>query len=172
MHLAPVLRAAAALALAGACLAAAAVGRAHVHGVASLSVSVEGSELRVLLDAPLDVLVGFERAPRTDAERHALQRARRQLAAFGLLRPNAEAECSQQPAAAPEGGAVRSGQGHADIEHELVFRCARPGQLHSVDVGLFDAFARLQRIDAVVVTAAGQSRRSLQRPQRSLRLAK
>jgi hypothetical protein len=67
--------------------------------------------------------------------------------------------------------AVRHPQGHAELAREFGFRCARPEQLKALDVGVFDAFARLHRIDAVVVTAAGQGKRSLQRPQRNLALS-
>lgn len=155
-----------------ACLgASASAGRPHVHGVATLAVSVEGESLRVLLDAPLEVLVGFEHAPRTAAEGQALQRARELLARPTLLRPNAEAGCTPEGAELPE-GTLRHGDGHADLAREFAFRCARPEQLKVIDVGLFEAFARLQRIDAVVVTAAGQGKRSLQRPQRNLGLGR
>src|SRR5258706_3942509 len=49
--------------------AAHAAGHAHAHGVARLDIAVEGSSLTVQLQSPLDNLLGFERAPRTDAER-------------------------------------------------------------------------------------------------------
>lgn len=47
----------------------------HVHGVVALDVALdvalEGPRVVLSLKAPLDSLVGFERAPRTDAERRA-----------------------------------------------------------------------------------------------------
>lgn len=145
---------------------------AHVHGVASLSVSVEGASLRVLLEAPLEVVAGFEHAPRTAAERQVLQAARAALAQPALLQPNAEAGCVALPAAAPEGSLGPAGQGHADLEHEFGFRCTRPARLRSLQLGLFDAFPRLRRIEAVVVTPSAQVKRGLQRPQRQLPLAR
>jgi len=45
--------------------------QAHEHGVARLSVAVDGKRRTIELDAPLDGWLGFERAPRTDAERKA-----------------------------------------------------------------------------------------------------
>jgi hypothetical protein len=42
---------------------------AHQHGVASLELVADGNSLTVTLDSPLDNLLGFERGPRTDAER-------------------------------------------------------------------------------------------------------
>jgi hypothetical protein len=40
---------------------------AHVHGLVSLNVAVDGRILTVQLEAPLDSLLGFEHRPRTDA---------------------------------------------------------------------------------------------------------
>src|SRR3954469_21515167 len=49
-------------------LAARPAGHAHEHGVARLDVAVEGTKIMVMLDTPLDNLVGFEHEPRNDAE--------------------------------------------------------------------------------------------------------
>ena len=42
---------------------------AHVHGAVQLDVAVDGPTLTLTLEAPLDSVVGFERAPRTAAEK-------------------------------------------------------------------------------------------------------
>jgi Protein of unknown function (DUF2796) len=148
-------------------------GAAHVHGVATVSVSTEGDLLRILLEAPMDVLVGFEHAPRTPAERQAVDRARQALTRSGLLRPSADAECVAigTPAAAndPRPG---SDPAHADLEMEYAFRCGRPGKLRQVELDVFSAFPRLQRIEAMVVTATEQGKRTLKRPERILQLAR
>ena len=64
-------RAGRALVLALPLAAAGALAGPHVHGVAAIDIAVEGRALVVLLDMPLDSVVGFERAPRTAAERRA-----------------------------------------------------------------------------------------------------
>ena len=46
-------------------------GKAHEHGALKLDIAVEGTTLSIGMEAPLDNLLGFERAPRTDAERKA-----------------------------------------------------------------------------------------------------
>ena len=48
-----------------------AAGKAHEHGALKLDVAIEGNKLTIAMEAPLDNLLGFERAPRTDAERKA-----------------------------------------------------------------------------------------------------
>ena len=45
----------------------------HQHGVAKLDVAYDQGALSIELEAPLDVLLGFERAPRPDAERKSVE---------------------------------------------------------------------------------------------------
>ena len=59
---------------------------------------------------------------------------------------------------------------HADIEVSIEFSCLHPDQLTSVEVGLFDAFKRIQRIEVQVAGAKGQSKQTLNRPQKLLKL--
>ena len=49
----------------------AAAQHAHEHGRLRLAIAIDGEQLSIALEAPLDSLVGFERAPRTDAERRS-----------------------------------------------------------------------------------------------------
>ena len=68
---------------------------AHVHGVVRLDVAVDAGTLTVLLDAPLDSVLGFEHAPRTAAERKAADALRAQLRrADTVVRPPAAAGCT------------------------------------------------------------------------------
>lgn len=61
---------------------------------------------------------------------------------------------------------------HADLEGSWEFRCARPEQLRSIALGLFDAFKRIQRITVQVAGAKGQLKRELQRPNQQLLLTR
>lgn len=47
---------------------------AHEHGVADLRVAIDGSTLLIEFESPLDNLVGFEHAPRDEAQFEALHR--------------------------------------------------------------------------------------------------
>lgn len=68
---------------------------AHVHGNAELQVTVQGQALTVLLATPLENLVGFEHAPRTDKQKAAAQALGEQLAKPDvLLVPSQAARCS------------------------------------------------------------------------------
>ena len=87
--------AALALVLSTALMGAAQAAGAHQHGVAQLEVAADGNSLTVTLDTPLDNLLGFERGPRTDAERKAVQAmAQRLRDAARLVVPAAAAPTS------------------------------------------------------------------------------
>lgn len=161
------------LALAG---PAAAATRAHEHGVARLALAVDGPTLSITLEAPLDGFVGFERAPRTDAERQtAADTLVRLKDGAALFKPDAAAGCTLAEASvsAPvlEPGAKASGE-HAELDASYSFRCSSPQALRAVDVALFDAFRRLQRIEVQVAGTKGQSKLTLRRPARSVPLAR
>jgi Protein of unknown function (DUF2796) len=156
-------------------------GKAHEHGVMKLDVVLEGSTLSVNLQSPLDSFLGFERAPRTDAERKAaadlLARLRGPNQGQPLFAADAAAQCTMSKAEvrAPvlATSAVAAAQdGHADLDAEYTFTCARPAELKVLDLGLFEAFRRLQRIDVQVAGPQGQSRVTLKRPARSIKLAR
>ena len=156
-------------------------GKAHEHGALKLDVVLDGANLSVALEAPLDNLLGFERAPRTAAERQAaadlLARLRSPAQAAALLVPEAAARCTlakaevQAPVLEP-GSRPPAQDDHADLDARYEFSCAQPAALRQLDTGLFQAFARVQRIDVQVAGPAGQFKATLKRPARTVRLVR
>jgi hypothetical protein len=148
-------------------------GKAHQHGVAQLAVALDGTTLTIELDTPLDNLVGFERAPRTAAERQRVDTALARLrAAEGLFRTYVEAGCvlasvnleSPVLGLAPTGGGATPAkveEGHADLAGTFAFECREPAELRHIDVGLFTAFPGFKRVDAQVAGPKGQSKATL-----------
>ncbi len=131
----------------------------HSHGLGKLDVSVDGEQLTLELELPLDSAVGFERAPKNDKERAALADAERLLKdAAALFVPTPAAACTIDSVAVemPHAGKPSEGDGHADIDAHYVFRCATPTLLKSVETGLFKHFKRLYRIETRNATPAGQ----------------
>ena len=171
------------IALIGLVLAARPVwaGQAHEHGVMKLDVAIDGNTLSIALESPLDSFLGFERAPRTDAERRAaaelLARLRGPDKGPPLFIADAAARCTLSKAVVrapaletPTPAAVKDG--HADLDADYTYTCAGPGQLKGLDLGLFDAFRRLKRIDVQVAGPQGQSRLTVTRPARSIKLTR
>jgi hypothetical protein len=158
-----------------------AAGKAHEHGALKLDVAIEGQKLTIAMEAPLDNLLGFERAPRTDAERKAaaevLARLRRPDKGTPLFAMDAAAQCTlgkaevQAPVLEP-GAKTAPKDEHADLDASYEFTCAQPDALRTLDVGLFEAYRRIQRIDVQVAGPKGQAKATLKRPARKVQLAR
>jgi hypothetical protein len=185
--------------------------KAHEHGVARLDIGVEAGRITLSLEVPLDGLVGFERAPRTDAERAAVAAALARLQeADKLVRIDGAAGCgagkvdlvapvwgvgaaAPAAAAAPSGSAssaaprlsaassaspVKAGgttatrDAHGDLEATYEFRCSNAPRAGHVELGLFEAFVRLKRIEVQAVMPRGQMKVVLRRPQARVGLAR
>lgn len=155
--------------------AAFAAGHAHQHGVAKLDVAIEANRITVQLESPLDNLLGFERAPRTDAERRqadaAVARLRSAAAMFGID-PAAQCKPADVDLASSALGLghpdpKEAEAGHADIDGSFEFTCVDATKAAYIDVGLFE-FARLQRIEVQVAAPHGQFKRDLMRPARRI----
>jgi hypothetical protein len=132
---------------------------AHQHGAASLQVSLDGRALHITLEGPSDNLLGFEHAPRNDAEKQTVARAESQLKKpVQLVGTPPAAECQPQPARVDmKLPAAGSGETHSEVEAEWRWDCGKPDALTQVDVsGLFKAFPRLKQLKVQVVTARGQ----------------
>lgn len=137
---------------------------AHVHGVAKLEVTVEGAEINLHLESPLEGVLGFEHAPGNDKERAIVARMRKTMANGGaLFAPTTAAQCKfvevkleaptldAEPAGKPD-----AHEEHGDLDADFRFTCAQPAKLTGMEVRLFEAFPKLQRVDAQVVSGKGQ----------------
>jgi hypothetical protein len=147
--------------------------RAHQHGAAKLQVSVDKEALQISFEGPADNMLGFEHAPKNDAQRKTLARAEEQLRRpTQLFVLPGTAECQAQPAQLdvrlPDAGA---GETHSEMRVDWRWDCTRPEALSHVDVGLFKAFPRLRELRVEVVTPAGQRTTVLKPSAARLKLA-
>lgn len=159
----------------------------HVHGTARMQLAIEGKSMEVALTAPLDSLLGFEHAPRNDSQRKAVREMMARLNdSATLLIPSAAAQCKGEkplitaPALETKDKPHRHGKHHdahdhakhedehAEIEAVFSFYCTSPAALRGMEVRLFDAFPRLQRLQAEVAAPGKQSAASLTRELRTL----
>jgi hypothetical protein len=151
-------------------LAALAQGHAHVHGVAKMDIAVEAKRITVNFETPLDNLVGFERAPRTDSERKRADEAVARLRAGDeMFKFDPAAGCKmarvELTSAALKLGAAGPApkDGHADLEGVWEFDCTDATLARHVDVGLF-AFNQLKRVQLQLALPKAQLKRELKRP--------
>jgi Protein of unknown function (DUF2796) len=145
---------------------------AHEHGAVKLDIAIEAGKVTLGMESPLDSLIGFERAPRTDAERQRVAAMVARLrAADTLFTFDAAAGCTlagvelvSAPLKLGKAEPQAAGDEHADLDGDFAFDCKDTGKLGFIDVGLFKAFAGMQRIDVQVATPKGQLKRTLTRP--------
>lgn len=156
--------------------AASAQQHAHTHGKLALDVAVDASTITITMEAPLDNFLGFERAPRTDAERRQAADAIASLrAADKLFVVDAAAQCTLQqvtlasevlglgPKHADAAAGKKDHGEHAEIEGSFQFSCADAAKARAIDVKLFERFQRIRSIDVQLASAQGQFKRTLRR---------
>ena len=144
---------------------------AHVHGQIKLDVAIDGPTVVIAMESPLDNIVGFERAPKTDAEKKTVEDAVAQLrAADKLFAIDPAASCKLGPVDL-RSSALGLGkpdasepEGHADLDATFSFNCANAAAAKYIDIGLFAAFKGTRQIDAQIASAQGQFKRQLKRP--------
>jgi len=136
----------------------------HVHGQASVGVSMEADALDVQLSLPGHDAVGFEHPPGSAQEHAALDKALATLKAGTWFVPAAAASCTLVSATVSPhgfGGATEPG-GHADIDAAYHYTCHTAARLDHVDVRLAAAFPGLQKIVVDTIGGSGSNQQTLQ----------
>ncbi|MDP4944792.1 MAG: DUF2796 domain-containing protein [Alishewanella sp.] len=119
----------------------------HVHGVASLTLILEGNELQLALQAAAATIVGFEHAPRTAEQKQELTLALDILSQGQWLNLSKDANCEIQGSDASTDLTERTYSGHGDFYANISFLCQRPALLQQLDVSLFNLLPSLQTMD-------------------------
>jgi len=149
--------------------------------------SLDARSITLEIESPLDSFLGFEHAPRTDAQKKRVaDMVARLNAADRLFRPDPAAECKlsrvalssqalglgdaeeesehgPEPAARKKPAAGQQDE-HADIDMTVVFSCAKASAARYIDIQLFNAFEGIRTIDAQVAAPQGQFKRRLSAP--------
>lgn len=153
---------------------------AHVHGISLLHIAIDGSVLALEFEAPGMDLVGFEHAPKTDAQHQSIEDAMTALnapeALFGLPDtaqcartqttvhgPTHEAEHSEakdHEHGTPHGHDTKHTETQADTHSEFhavyAWSCKEIDALHMLTPTLLTRFPRMQTITVMYATPKGQ----------------
>jgi hypothetical protein len=138
---------------------------AHVHGQATVGVSIEGPQFDLQLSLPGHDAVGFEHPPGSAEETRTLAHAKQVLRSAKWIEPPQAAGCKLQQAnvvANGFDGAAAPG-GHADFDVDYRFQCAQADKLNAVDLRLVDAFPSVQKVVVDVISATGSQQQILER---------
>lgn len=136
---------------------------AHVHGVAQLDVLGQGNRVSVSLESPLFNLLGFERTPKTQAEKLLAKRAVSNLRSDNNVQFNPQAGCKMVDAVLnsaelnPSQGDEPSDDGHAEFWMRWEFECDNPKALEALEVKLFKQFPRFTELRAQLVLDGRQA---------------
>jgi hypothetical protein len=158
---------------------------AHLHGKVVVNIALEGKLLSVELDAPAVNVIGFEHAPRTDAQKREVAAVDRWLASgVGVVGVAAAAGCVRQQVdyTPPKfdgdhadhdhdhehehdhdaGGKDQGGsEAHADYRARFTYTCANPAALPWVDLWLVRRLKNVAEIEVNLVTPQAQTQRTL-----------
>lgn len=145
----------------------------HAHGAANLTVAIDGKQIEIHLESPLESLLGFEHSPRTEPQRAAVRTmARRLRQAQNLFVPTPAARCRLATvrlesaaltatllgeAPMKESTAASEADGHTDLDASFLFQCDVPDSLKGMDVDLMRAFSGLRRLSVSIAGPRGQS---------------
>jgi len=132
----------------------------HQHGVANLTVALQGQRLAFGFDSPAVNLTGFEHAPQSEAQQRAASYAKGQLQhAPRLFITSPGANCRLFSTQVDEPTWDRDVD-HHDYRARYVFQCQRPQQLQSIDVRLINQLAPGTKLQTEVVV--GNARQSVE----------
>lgn len=136
---------------------------AHQHGHGTFNLALEGDRVTIDFEAPGVDIVGFEHAPKTEAEKAAIAAAKQKLAEpltlFGIP---ADAQCKVGEAAVALEGAHEGhdhgdkGEGHTEFQAQYLLQCANVKALTRLDFQFFAAFKGAAELAVVAISEKGQ----------------
>lgn len=136
----------------------------HTHGVAALDLGVSGVEGTLEFRATGEDLWGFERAPRTAADRQArdgaLARLRRDGGALVRLAPALGCAVTADTI-----GTSRTAQGHEEVRARYALRCRKPLAGVPIGFGVTALFPRITRVRVQMLSDTAQVGREVVRDQ-------
>jgi len=136
---------------------------AHVHGRATVDISIENNMVAAELDLAGHDAVGFEHPPGTPPERAALARAKAVLQSGHWLEAARAADCHVAEAHVDAHGfdATDTSGAHVDLHADYRLLCAYPDKLNALDVRLVETFPSLQTVVVNVLSANGSHQQVL-----------
>jgi len=152
---------------------------AHVHGIATLNVALDGHDLYMELESPAANIVGFEHEPKNDAQAQQLHDALELLeSAEKMVSLPVVAECmagathlageetrehDHDTGHHDDDGEEKAEDSHgehsdhSDISVTYQFHCENPEKLESIGVRLFEHYPGFEKINVQLLTSKKQT---------------
>jgi hypothetical protein len=136
---------------------------AHEHGVATLDVAVDASQLVLQFRSPAMNLLGFEHRPRSAQDNAAVARALGWLRdPAAQFRPSIDAICTVVKSEVTPPDWQHSSE-HSEFAANYEFNCRQPAALQHLDVRLLQHLDEHMKIEVQVASPAGQHSTELTR---------
>lgn len=142
----------------------------HVHGEAVLNIVREQQQITLELLSPGFNIVGFEHAPRTTEQQHAVDHARKTLQQPDKLFSFGNTSCQLQQQSAVTGlpeahdhdhDHDHHQHGHKDIQVTYQFSCQNLPSATTITVKLFEQFNQLEKVHVQWISASQQGAATL-----------
>lgn len=130
---------------------------AHEHGVLTFNVALEGGQLFIEFEAPADNVLGFEHAPRTEAEKAAVHEAAAWLKSGRELFAFPPAAACRWQATELDEPEWQSGGRHADYEARFSYQCGEPQRLDWLQLALLGKLREVHEARVNVLTPSRQA---------------
>jgi methionine-rich copper-binding protein CopC len=158
---------------------------AHTHGLLQLDVAIDPQSVTLQFESPLENFLGFEHAPRTDAERKKVADLTASLkAADGLFYIDPAAGCrvskveldsavpglgrDAEKKLPPRDHDIANGarthshsDEHGDIDATIVFSCNKAEAARFIAFKLFEKYKNLHTVNVQVASSQGQFKRTM-----------
>ncbi|MDE3269278.1 MAG: DUF2796 domain-containing protein [Pseudomonadota bacterium] len=124
----------------------------HVHGRGQARIKITGDKVAIKLKLPVHNIIGFERQPKSKAQRQELVKAEAMLLQVDnvvKLAPISECELASKKLTVKRFKKKKNHE-HADFMLSYKFRCLRPSELNEIQFVVFDRFVKLQNIDVLL----------------------
>jgi hypothetical protein len=154
--------------------------KAHVHGIAEMTLALEKNKLEIVFESPADNIVGFEQKASTPEQERTVKKARDVLSAPHKLFLFAGATCvlthhhvNVSSILDDEGGHhdhKSHKESHSEIKAEYHFDCKEGDKLKSISVGLLDAFSGIEKLNVMWVTDGKQGSARLNKSAKTIDL--
>lgn len=164
---------------------------AHVHGLANLTLALEGNALAIQFESPADNLIGFEHKAKTEQEIQKIAQAKQVLSATGKVFTFNGTECKSEQVHIDVSDLLptkhshhddyqhkykhkhhhkHQHSSHAEISAEYQFKCQNPEALLSISFNTLTQFQGLQKVNVNWITTISQGATSLRKNQTLIKL--
>lgn len=126
---------------------------AHKHGEAQVSVAVDQGKVMLKIEFTQESLVGFEYAPKTDAEKKALADAQKKVTSSNLLAWEKDLGCKESSS---DVKVVYEGE-HAEVKFHGEYACTALGKGKKLTFKVKEVFPKVAKVHVEFVPADGKA---------------